>query len=360
MTPKISVVMSVYNGCQYLQEAIDSILGQTFNNFEFIIVDDASTDTSHEIICSFEDPRIVCLKNEKNIGLASSLNKGLKAARSMYIARMDADDVSLPDRLKKQVCFLDAHPEIGILGCACRLIDAKGQVCGVKPRLQDDTSIRWAALLRNPFIHPSVMLRREVLVTHGLFYDETFQQTQDYEFFTRVLKYTKGANVNEPLLLYRTHPGDITSNCRGMQLKNHDLVALRTIREALPGFFITPQKVSNLREVFVDGSPSRVAQKNLAALALFYLDLFRAFAKSRECHELPVFLQQREALRAALPVLRLPLQSGWFTVLRHAYGLHHGLLLDLIRLIPGFLHRRLRLIAGLCLHIGYIVVLTLP
>jgi len=114
--PKVTVLMPVYNGEKYLNEAIDSILGQTFKDFKFLIINDGSTDGTADILKSYKDSRIKVTNNEKNIGLTKSLNKGLKMAKSEYIARMDADDISLPTRLQKQVEFMDSHPKVGVCG----------------------------------------------------------------------------------------------------------------------------------------------------------------------------------------------------------------------------------------------------
>ncbi len=140
--PKVSVIMSVYNGDKYLREAIESILNQTFTDFEFIIVNDGSTDNSLEIIESYDDERIKTINNKKNIGLTKSLNKALKFAKGKYIARQDADDVSLPNRFEKQVEYLDSHPEVALVGTSVYLIDENGKIIGkriafAKPRIKD-------------------------------------------------------------------------------------------------------------------------------------------------------------------------------------------------------------------------------
>jgi glycosyltransferase involved in cell wall biosynthesis len=125
--PKVSVVMSVYNGEKYLCEAIDSILNQTFENFEFLIVNDGSTDRTLEILQSYRDPRIKVINNERNIGLTASLNKGLKIAKGEYVARMDADDVSFPHRLEQQKAFLDRNPRVAMVGSWAEVIDESGK-----------------------------------------------------------------------------------------------------------------------------------------------------------------------------------------------------------------------------------------
>src|SRR5258707_849690 len=135
MSPRVSVVMSVYNGEKYLGEAVDSILAQTFTDFEFIIIDDGSEDRSPELIEAYVDSRISFLRNEKNVGLTRSLNKGLQVASGEYIARMDCDDVSLPDRFAKQVAFMDANSGVGACGTWALDIDGAGKVIGRRETL---------------------------------------------------------------------------------------------------------------------------------------------------------------------------------------------------------------------------------
>jgi glycosyltransferase involved in cell wall biosynthesis len=128
MSPYVTVLMPVYNTEMYLKEAIDSILNQTFRDFEFIVINDGSTDSTSDIIESYSDPRIIYLQNEKNLGVATSLNKGLSIAKGTYIARMDGDDVSRCDRLEKQVAFMDANPEIGVCGTWLETIGDRNEV----------------------------------------------------------------------------------------------------------------------------------------------------------------------------------------------------------------------------------------
>ena len=163
---------------------------------------------------------------------------------------MDADDVALPTRLQAQVRFLDAHPEIGIVGTARELMDERGKFIWVATPPLEDQAIRWHCLLGNPFAHPTVMIRRDLLSVNRLRYDEQFQTAQDYEFWTRLLQRTRGANLAEPLLRYRLRDGGISRSRRDEQLANHDQISLRAIRRLVPGFDITLEDVSELRSRF--------------------------------------------------------------------------------------------------------------
>lgn len=206
---KVSIVMSVYNGEKYLRQAIDSILNQTFTDFEFIIVDDGSTDKTAERLRSYDDDRIVLIDNGGNIGLTKSLNKGMKIAKGKYIARMDADDVCLPERLAKQVQFLDEHPDIGVLGTGFETIDDVG-TRGVKVQFSTEPGlIRWQMFFCCCVAHPSVMVRRTVYERLGG-YNPKVHQSQDYELWLRAVRETKIANLQDVLLQLRKHSGNLT------------------------------------------------------------------------------------------------------------------------------------------------------
>jgi len=202
--------MSVYNGEKYLRQAIDSILTQTFLDFEFLIINDGSTDKSLEIIESYNDARIRLIDNGKNIGLIASLNKGIAAARGKYIARMDADDISLPSRLEEQYNFLEANTDIALCGSWAEIIDERGDVCGqyTYPPL-DNRAIKKLLFWHNPFIHPTVMIRRDVFCEISP-YRASFKYIEDYELWSRVLSKFAGANIDKFLIKYRRHSGSIT------------------------------------------------------------------------------------------------------------------------------------------------------
>jgi glycosyltransferase involved in cell wall biosynthesis len=209
--PKVSVVMSVYNGGEYLKQAIASILEQTFVDFEFIIINDGSTDNSEVVIKGFSDSRIK-LVSRNNKGLIVSLNEGLALAQGEYIARMDADDIAHTERLSKQVKFLDEHRDIALLGTWVRTIDEVGEVKGeYSYPPQDYSKIKSYAILHNPFIHPTVMFRKAEIVTLGG-YSHDYKHIEDYELWSRVLKNCRAANLPEMLLDYRVLAGGITKS----------------------------------------------------------------------------------------------------------------------------------------------------
>jgi len=199
---KVSVIMSAFNEENYLKESVESILSQTYGDFEFIIINDNSTDKTKDILNNLakKDSRIKIITNIQNIGLTKSLNKAIKIARGEYIARQDADDISLPERFKSQIEFLDNNPDIKILGTFNYAIDKKGKVLAKNTLLTAHKEIKKNLIKRNPFIHSSVMIDREILNKVGL-YNEEFETTQDYELWFRILKIAKGANL--PLFLIK-------------------------------------------------------------------------------------------------------------------------------------------------------------
>jgi len=205
--PLVSVVMSVYNSEKYLKEAIESILNQTYTNFEFIIVNDGSTDNSLDIIQEYmkKDERIVLISRE-NKGLPYSLNEGIEKAKGKYIARMDADDISLPTRFEEQVRFMEENEEVGVCGTSVLDIDT-----GDKWILTSkDNELKVQLLFSSVFAHPSVMIRKELFDSYSLSYDVNYRQSQDFELWTRMSEYTKFANLKKQLLKYRVLDDSIT------------------------------------------------------------------------------------------------------------------------------------------------------
>ncbi len=220
-SPKISVLMTVYNSEKFLESAISSVLQQTFTDFELVILDDCSADSSWSIVERFaaQDTRIVAIKNEKNLGGCENLNKGLRLLRGKYMARHDNDDVSLPDRLQKQFDFLEAHPEVGIVGGSIEIVDVDGKKIGKRTYNLSDSDIRRKIFRYSPFAHPLVMMRKSILDQVGCFYNASFAPADDYELWFRMGKITKFANLPDVLLKYRVVPGSITlSSTKKMEL----------------------------------------------------------------------------------------------------------------------------------------------
>lgn len=199
----ISVILPAYNAELYLREAIDSVLTQTFTDFELIILNDGSTDQTENIILSYVDSRIVYVKNEQNLGLIGTLNKGMALAKGKYIARMDADDICFPERFEKQIAFLENNKEYIICGTSAYrfhndILDRKAFNVPLS-----DESIRVRLLFNSGFIHPSVMFRADIVRKYHIVFNEAYKYAEDYYFWMDLLKYGKGLNLKEKLLYYR-------------------------------------------------------------------------------------------------------------------------------------------------------------
>lgn len=194
---KISVLMPAYNAADYIREAIDSILNQTFTDFEFVIINDGSTDATEEIILSYSDERIQYYANECNMGIVTTLNRGIDLCRGKYIARMDADDVSLPDRLEKQVHCLDAKRHV----VACGTVYA---VLGDEPNMPVDVATNAEDILYDmaiycQFAHSTMMIRKDTLDQYKLRYREEYKCAEDYKLWTEMLQYGEMENIPEVL-----------------------------------------------------------------------------------------------------------------------------------------------------------------
>lgn len=209
--PRVTVLMGVYNGSNFVGAAVDSILAQTFTDFELLVVDDASTDSSAAILSRYRDPRIRIIRNESNCGLTRSLNIGLAVVRGELLARHDADDVAYPRRLERQVVFLDSHPEIALVGTQVRNIGPRGEVLRVRTRKPvTSEGIEWDMMFAAPFVHSSVMCRTAVLRDELGGYDETFLTSQDVEAWSRLVVVARVANLDEQLLDFRSHPQSVS------------------------------------------------------------------------------------------------------------------------------------------------------
>lgn len=209
--PKISVVMSVYNGERYLKQAIDSILSQTFTDFEFILIEDCSTDSTAQILQNYTDPRLKIHYNPKNIGLTKSLNLGLNMAQGDYIARQDADDISLPTRLAEQAAFLDAHPAVVLVSGNIEQIDADGNTIGLLNRAALPQLVRWYMLFYNHVSgHSQVLFRRDAALKVGG-YNENRPYSQDYELWLKLLREGEIAMLPRTWLKRRTHGENIST-----------------------------------------------------------------------------------------------------------------------------------------------------
>jgi glycosyltransferase involved in cell wall biosynthesis len=277
--PKVSVIMSVYNGARYLREAVESILNQTFSELEFIIINDGSTDNTSKILKSYNDPRIKIINNRKNIGLTKSLNQGLRLARGEYIARMDADDVSLPKRLAKQVRYLQHHKNVGLLGTAYDVLDAQGQRIATHRHPLTDTEIRWKMLFHNAFCHTSVMFRKDLFDARKLYYDENLSYSQDYDLWGKLLEGTCARNLPQPFVSFRVHKGSIENANRVEQQDIALNVSAQQISKLAPDLTLSMSEIQTLRNWY-NNIPRMIGKKDIV-LCKSLLQILSAFEKQR-------------------------------------------------------------------------------
>lgn len=230
---KVSVLMPVFDSEPFIRAAIDSILAQTYTNFEFIIINDGSKDGSDAIIRSYNDERIKYIDHKNNKGIVATLNEGLAISSGDYIARMDADDISLPKRLEKQVAFLEKNPEYKLCGSNAIAINFEGNKLYKLNRPKAFERIKVFNLFRNAFIHPSIMADATTIKKFG--YQEDYKYAEDYLLFSQFTMNHKVANLDDRLLNYRLHDSSITS------IKNNEMVKseLKTIRFLLSFLFET-------------------------------------------------------------------------------------------------------------------------
>ena len=210
MTPAVSILMPIFKTAPFLREAMDSMLSQTFTDFELIVLDDCSPDNADEILDEYKDPRIVRYRGEKNAGLANVLNVGMQMARGKYIARMDSDDLSVPNRLEVQVDYLEHHPDIDLCSCGMKLFGAMEDQW---IRESDFETLRINALFFSPILHASSVWRRDAFDKQGLRFRQEMVPAEDYDLWCRALSGgLRLVNIPDCLYLYRIHPDQATGN----------------------------------------------------------------------------------------------------------------------------------------------------
>ncbi|MDB5183181.1 MAG: glycosyl transferase, family 2 [Candidatus Saccharibacteria bacterium] len=214
-TPVLSIVMSVFNAEAYIKNAIDSILNQTFTNYELIVINDGSTDNTASILNQYKDSRIV-ITTQHNKGLVASLKTGIKIAQGKYIARQDADDMSEPTRLEKQVKVLEDTAGVIIVGCSIKVMNMSGKITHQHHVLINSPELKQELLLRSPFAHGSVMMRRDAYLESGGYHDADWP-AEDYGLWLRMSPLGDFKNIDEPLYIYRENKKGISSTNSGLQ-----------------------------------------------------------------------------------------------------------------------------------------------
>lgn len=275
MPPPISIVMSVYNGDQFLREAIDSILNQTITDFEFIVIDDGSTDSSADIVRSYQDERIYFAQQE-NSGLAAALNKGIDLAKGEYIARMDADDISFPHRLELQYAYLLDHPDILAIGTAAEWIDVDGSyICTIQKATSYEDIKKH--LPDTPFIHPSVMFRRNAFYRAGR-YPSQLRHGEDTILFNKMAKLGQVRNLEEALIAYRIHPGALSRKGR-----KYEAILLDIVKRAIDDHTVTSRDIAIL-ETMTRKVPLNIKQFDYHILLAKKMLWDNPMSKQARCH----------------------------------------------------------------------------
>lgn len=219
--PLVSVVMPIYNAERYVEEALSSIINQTYKNLEIIIVNDCSSDSSMRIIGQMDDPRIIIINNKTNLGVAASLNRGFMEARGNYIARMDSDDIAELDRISLQVNYMEENPNVVVCGTAIRFI---GNKKGTRIFQNQYKRILVDLMFQCALCHPTVMLRRKILIDNGLNYEEDFEKAEDYRLWTRCSQYGAIGNIEDVGLNYRVHDSQVSNVYKKKQDKASDII----------------------------------------------------------------------------------------------------------------------------------------
>ena len=218
--------MSVFNGADFLEKAVDSILAQVCSDFEFLILDDGSTDNTWDILAGFQDSRIRLVKNSENMGLTKALNKGLEMARGEYVARMDADDISLPERLQRQETFLKTNNNVAMVGCGVDVIDESGKKIQKINFPTIPYLLKWRLLLVNTFAHSAVMFRKDAVIGVGG-YSEKLKYAQDYDLWSRICAHWEVANIPDVLVQWRFWKEGISV----VQAKEQEEVAIQVAKQ---------------------------------------------------------------------------------------------------------------------------------
>lgn len=284
--PSVSVVMPVYNGAKYLEEAINSILTQTFLDFEFIIVDDGSTDQTIDVINRFKNRKIVLHQNPINIGNYASRNIGMKMARGRYVCVMDADDVAFPMRLKRQFEHMESNPDVGICGSFIQQIPSGS----VPDFLTNEALLKVSFLSNNYCSHPSLILRKDLLTRFNLSYNENYYYSADFDLCARGFRYFRVQNIPDVLLLYRQHANQISSARFAEQQNYADAIR---IGQLMTNLGITRNEIPvELHLKLMKHQPIRAGEKQMLDDWLQYILLKNSDCMYYEVNALNGFLKQ--------------------------------------------------------------------
>ncbi|MGZ4982689.1 MAG: glycosyltransferase family 2 protein [Chthoniobacterales bacterium] len=280
--PAVSFLVTVFNGEDFLSLGLDSISRQSFSDFELIVVDDGSTDSTPLQLEANSDPRLRVIRNQRNLGIPASRNIAIDAAKGRYCAFLSHDDIALPERLARQVEFLENNKAIGLIGSAVEMIDAEGKNRGVAQMPENSTAIRWMGLLECPMRQSTLMGRTEIVRQHK--YDARFPSYSDWDFVMRVARVSEVRNLPEVLVQYRRHSTNASSIHRARLDEAGADIALREILRELPDFPITREQVLQLRSVLLGAGNVEKSLSTTREALERYLDLSEAFRNKHPEH----------------------------------------------------------------------------
>lgn len=324
--PKISVIFPVFNAEKYLRDAIDSIIQQSFIDWELIIINDGSTDSSENIIASYSDTRLKYYKNEQNIGLIATLNKAIGLCKGEYIARMDSDDISEKERFKIQIAFLEKNKEYAMCGSYAKIIDENNNVTGKLLNLQTNDYLQINLLFSVPFIHPSMMIRHDVLQNN--YFDSEYKYAEDYELWCRIARDYKIANIPDYLLKYRWH----TSNISVANSEAQENIKSKIIRRELHNIGLNPSEKElflhkiTFQQFEAKAEKSKEAFNDYDQLDSWFQKIIDANKKKYNPSSLIAFLWSRWIVlcisqKKYRRILKPKFVSYQFSILRKTFGL---------------------------------------
>lgn len=333
--PLISVLLPVYNAEAFLDRAIQSILNQTLKDYEFIILDDGSIDMSGTILEKYK--KIAQIYYLQHQPLYKVLNFGIEIAQGKYIARMDADDIAYPDRFYKQISLLESNMNIGIVGGDVLLIDACERVYGRLGLQNKPLVIQWEKLVRNPFIHPTVMIRASLLREHNLCY-QSFPYAEDYGLWSLILQFSNGFNLSEPLLMYRIHGKNVSLSHQQMQFYNHCQISFKTIINEFPSYRISMGDVENLVKVMFANLYEypwlKDERRSACQVYLKILDMFcQKYYGQQEIQDVKKLAVSRLVYWLLFP----PIPEGWRDIYNEICRVDKNWIEVIIRRLPSLL-----------------------
>lgn len=334
-SPEVTVLMSVYNGETHLKEAVESILNQTFRDFEFIIINDGSMDGTAAILAPYESiDRRIHIYHQENRGLIASLNRGCQLSKGKYIARMDADDISLPDRIAKQVGYMETHQDVGVIGTWVDVIDDKCRIVGSWHMPTASGVIGWSLFFANPLAHSSVIIRRNVVERLG-FYRSDALHAEDYDLWARASLITRIVNMPEVLLQYRLSHQSVSSRYSKTQEQTKIQISHWMIRQFL-GSEASFETVANLNRVSKQMSLDDLQQ--IQEVATVISNLYKAYLGRHSLNRVEHREVSRDAsmtlCRLAISARRFSLSKG-FAILVEAVKIHPQLILCRLIMTKG-------------------------